>query len=91
MVQRGRWHFAKTGLGTDQGSAKRDAETTMKLNSRFASLFDLFQEFGSLRVVYAIANILQLTPAQPHLPVLPIASADLERVRSAIRPFVPEA
>ena len=81
----------KPALELTRAAQKGDAETTMKLNSRFAPLFDLFREFGSLRVVYAIANILQLTPAQPHLPVLPIASADLERVRSAIRPFVPEA
>ena len=61
-----------------------DAQEVARLNSIFEPLWDLFQEFGSLRVVYAAMNILGLSQAQPHRPLLPLSSAELGRVQAAL-------
>ena len=53
-------------------------------DERLHPLWDLFQEFGSLRVVYAIANLMELTDAQPPRPILPLTSADMHRVDVAL-------
>lgn len=46
--------------------------------------WDLFQEFGDLRVVFALANELGLCKAEPPRPILPIAASHHDRVRSAL-------
>lgn len=48
-----------------------DAEAARSLNTKLASLWKIFQTHGSLRVVYALANHLQLTQAHPPRPILP--------------------
>jgi 4-hydroxy-tetrahydrodipicolinate synthase len=55
-----------------------------RINAKFQPLWDLFQQFGSLRVVYAIANQLSLSDAQPPRPLLPLSSDDQERVEAAL-------
>ena len=43
-------------------------------------LWDLFKEFGSLRVVYTIAKHLGLTDAVPPRPILPLGSDAEQRI-----------
>lgn len=69
--------LAKAALGSDRSAAER-------IDAGFAPLWALFQEFGSLRVVYAMVNMLGLTDAVPPRPILPLSSADRDRVAAAM-------
>ena len=55
-----------------------------KLNGQFARLWALFQEYGSLRVVYAIAKLMSLTDAEPPRPILPMAGAAQQQLIEAL-------
>jgi 4-hydroxy-tetrahydrodipicolinate synthase len=61
-----------------------DAAEVQRLNAAFGSLWDLFKQHGSLRVVYAAANLLGLTEAQPPRPILPLGAAEQEPIRRAL-------
>lgn len=56
-----------------------------QMNGQLQPLWGLFQEFGSLRVVYAITNCLFLGDAQPPLPLLPLLADDKQRVEDALQ------
>lgn len=49
-----------------------DAAETTRLQAVFQPLWSLFRAHGSLRVVYAAANLMGLTDAQPPRPILPM-------------------
>lgn len=61
-----------------------ETDDVQRINGQLQPLWDIFKEFGGLRVVYAIANQLSLTDAQPPLPLLPLSTGDLERVEAAL-------
>ncbi len=61
-----------------------DTDEVKRIDSFFQPLWTLFKEFGSVRIVYAAANILSLSDASPHLPILPLSPADQQRVAMAI-------
>ena len=56
-------------------------------DAKFAPFWALFQEFGSLRIVYAMANQLGLTDAHPPRPLMPVAPDVQMRVSAALEPF----
>ena len=62
-----------------------DSAETSRLNARLAPLFALFQELGSLRIMYVIADILGLGSFQPPLPILPMPQAARKRVAAALQ------
>jgi 4-hydroxy-tetrahydrodipicolinate synthase len=55
-----------------------------RLDQTFQPLWNLFKEFGSFRVMYAIAEVLDLCRAAPPRPILPLSPADLPRVKDAL-------
>ncbi len=61
-----------------------DSADVQRINDCFQPLWTLFQEFGSLRVVYAAAKLLKLTDAKPHLPLLPLGTIDENRILTAL-------
>ncbi|MEH6631381.1 MAG: dihydrodipicolinate synthase family protein [Halopseudomonas aestusnigri] len=61
-----------------------DTDEVQRIDRFFQPLWTLFKEFGSVRVVYAAANILSLSDASPHLPILPLNTTDQQRVAMAI-------
>lgn len=61
-----------------------EKDEVQRINGQLQPLWDIFKEFGSLRVVYAIANHLGLSDAQPPLPLLPLSAGDQERVEEAL-------
>jgi 4-hydroxy-tetrahydrodipicolinate synthase len=63
--------------------AGHEAETH-RLNTAFQPLWALFEEFGGLRVIYSIANALDLCAAKPPLPILPLPTDAEYRVGNAI-------
>ena len=62
-----------------------DSAETSRLNAQLTPLFALFQELGSLRIMYVIADILGLGTFQPPLPILPLPQAARERVAAALQ------
>ncbi|WP_407530516.1 dihydrodipicolinate synthase family protein [Methylobacterium oryzisoli] len=61
-----------------------DVAEVRRLNATFEPLWDLFRQHGSLRVVYAAANLLGLTDAQPPRPILPLGAAERGRIERAL-------
>ena len=62
----------------------KDGAEVRRIDASLRPLWDLFREFGSLRVVYAAANLLGLTDAQPPRPILPLGAPERERVERAL-------
>ncbi|OAQ72019.1 dihydrodipicolinate synthetase [Pochonia chlamydosporia 170] len=60
-----------------------DAEVK-RISALFEPIWELFKEFGDLRVVYALANELGLCKASPPRPILPIAASHHSRIVSAL-------
>lgn len=75
------WYSVAAGLfpgpclAIMQAVAAGDADAARRLDARMAPLWALFQRFGSLRVMFACANRLGLTDAQPPRPILPLEEA----------------
>jgi len=63
-----------------QAARSGDAEA----DARFAALWSLFREFGSLRVVYAAGRRLGLIKTDPPRPLLPLPDAAWARVDAAL-------
>lgn len=61
------------------------------LDQAFQPLWDLFREFGSFRVMYAIADLLGLCRVAPPRPILPLVSADILQVEVALESLKCEA
>jgi 4-hydroxy-tetrahydrodipicolinate synthase len=55
-----------------------------QLDRKLQPLWDLFQDFSSLRVVYAAANLLGLCTAQPPRPILPLSGPARDRVAAVL-------
>jgi 4-hydroxy-tetrahydrodipicolinate synthase len=61
-----------------------DVAQAKHIDDQFQPLWTLFKEFGSLRVVYALANMLSLTSAAPPRPILPIPTQHQSRIEVAL-------
>jgi 4-hydroxy-tetrahydrodipicolinate synthase len=70
------WYSVAGGLFPEQAAAlaaaaiRGDYEEANRCEAAFAGLWDLFRDHGSLRLMYAVANMLGLTGAQPPKPLL---------------------
>lgn len=74
----------KPALALTRAAMAGDAEEAQRLDAAFNPLWTLFKEFGSFRVMYAIAAELDLFYAAPPRPVLPIPAEALPRVAAAL-------
>jgi 4-hydroxy-tetrahydrodipicolinate synthase len=61
-----------------------EVEQANRLDAAFGPLWQLFREFGSFRVMYAIADLLDGDGLEPLRPVLPLEPAARERVQAAL-------
>jgi 4-hydroxy-tetrahydrodipicolinate synthase len=61
-----------------------NASEVERLDQAFQPLWSLFKEFGSFRVMYAIADVLGLCRAKPPRPILPLLPADISRVKDGL-------
>jgi 4-hydroxy-tetrahydrodipicolinate synthase len=61
-------------LALTRAAQAGDTAEVHRLDAAFAPFWDLFKQFGSIRVVYAAANLLGLTDAQPPRPILPLGA-----------------
>lgn len=62
-----------------------DAAEVARWNTRFQGLWEVFKELGSLRVMYAAAEILDICRATPPRPILPLATDTHARIVVALR------
>ncbi|MEB2847118.1 dihydrodipicolinate synthase family protein [Rhizobiales bacterium RZME27] len=68
---------------TKAALAGNEAETA-RIYAMFEPLWVLFRAHGSLRVIYAAANLLGLTKARPPRPILPLPDTLLPEIEKAI-------
>ncbi|MFT3724557.1 MAG: dihydrodipicolinate synthase family protein [Hyphomonadaceae bacterium] len=61
-----------------------NAGETARLNQAFQPLWTLFRLHGGFRVMYAIANILDLCRVAPPRPILPLSQSEIAKVESAL-------
>ncbi|MEM9476151.1 MAG: dihydrodipicolinate synthase family protein [Pseudomonadota bacterium] len=64
--------------------AREDAVALPALNSRLAPLWALFDAHGSIRVVYEMANILDLGPVALPKPLLPMPAPVRDQIAAAL-------
>ena len=78
--------FPEPAVALTAAAMKGDREEAERLDAVFAGLWDLFRTNGSLRLMYAAANFLELTDAQPPRPLLG-ASEKLRRRLVSVLPL----
>ncbi|WP_312223007.1 dihydrodipicolinate synthase family protein [Rhizobium rhizoryzae] len=71
-------------LALTQAAIAGDRAEAERLNAMFESLWSLFKEFGSFRVMYAIGSLLGLFEAEPPRPVLPVPASARPRIEAAL-------
>lgn len=71
-------------LALTRAAQAGDTAEAERLDQKFQPLWSLFKEFGSFRVMYAIAEALDLCRVDPPRPILPLPAAERPRVKSAI-------
>jgi len=70
------WYSVAGGLFPEHAAAlaaaasRGDREEAERCDTAFAGLWDLFRAYGSFRLIYAAANMLGMTDAQPPKPLL---------------------
>lgn len=65
-----------------------NAAEAERIDHAFAPLWALFREFGSFRLMFAIAESLGFGPITPPRPILALEPAYRERVELALRPLL---
>ncbi|TIP76573.1 MAG: dihydrodipicolinate synthase family protein, partial [Mesorhizobium sp.] len=84
------WYSVVAGLLPSQALALTraaqagDAATVERFDAAFGPLWALFKEFGSFRVMYVIARLLNLCDVDPPRPVLPLKDQARQRVAAAL-------
>lgn len=71
-------------LALTRAAVAGDRAEAERLDRAFQPLWSLFKEFGSFRVMYAIADLLGLCCVAPPRPVLALGPADVLRVKAAL-------
>ena len=74
----------RPALALMRAAQRGDATEVRRLDASFASLWALFKRHGSVRVVYAAANLMGLTDKQPPRPILPLGAADRAQIDRAL-------
>ena len=84
------WHsvvaglFPRIGMAIVEAVRSGDHAEARRLDARLQPLWSLFQEFSSLRVMYASADLLGICDAEPPRPLLPLAGAARQRVAEVL-------
>lgn len=76
--------FPERAVALARAARAGDRAEADRLDADFARFWDLFRTYGGLRVVYAAANRLGLTSAQPPRPILPLDEALVGPVGEAL-------
>jgi len=71
-------------LALTRAAQAGDVANVRRIDAAFQPLWDLFKSYGSFRVIYALADSLDLGASAPPRPVLPIPAAEHNRVKAAL-------
>ncbi len=84
------WFSVAGGMFTQRAAAltatarRGDQAEADRLDADFAPLWEVFKAAGGMRAMYAAANHLGLTAAQPPLPILPLEGELRARLVAAV-------
>ncbi|RNJ42504.1 dihydrodipicolinate synthase family protein [Mesorhizobium erdmanii] len=67
-----------------RASQAGDPVEARRLNSELTPIWDLFKQFSSLRVVYALAELLDICRAEPPRPILPLSAVAKRQIVEAL-------
>ncbi|GLS36312.1 dihydrodipicolinate synthase family protein [Mesorhizobium tianshanense] len=67
-----------------RASQADDTAEARRLNSELTPIWDLFKQFSSLRVVYVLAELLDICRAEPPHPILPLSAAAKRQIAEAL-------
>lgn len=76
--------FPEICLRIVRAAQRGDADEARRLDAGLASLWELFRQHSSLRVVYAIADALAICSAEPPRPILPLPEPIRQQVVSTL-------
>ncbi|EXL03391.1 dihydrodipicolinate synthase family protein [Aquamicrobium defluvii] len=85
------WYSVVAGLLPEpalrlaRAARAQDEAEVRRIDARFQPLWTLFREFGSFRVMYALADILGLFSLAPPRPILPLPGEARGRVEAALQ------
>lgn len=71
-------------LALTRAAMAGDRAEAERIDARFEPLWALVKQFGSFRVMFAIAELLDLCRVHPPRPVLPLGADDCLRVKAAL-------
>jgi 4-hydroxy-tetrahydrodipicolinate synthase len=74
----------KPSVALMEAIRKGDHAEVKRVSAALQPTWDLFKEFGDLRVIFAFVNELGLCKAAPPRPILPLAASQHDRIRSAL-------
>ncbi|KKZ86090.1 dihydrodipicolinate synthase [Rhizobium phaseoli Ch24-10] len=78
----------RTALGLTRAAMAGDVDEARRLDKLFEPLWQTFKAFGSIRVVYMLLEHLSLARAELPRPLLPLKSADRQRVLDVVEPLI---
>ncbi|NEJ72267.1 dihydrodipicolinate synthase family protein [Rhizobium phaseoli] len=78
----------RIALALTKAAMAGNGEETHRLDRLFQPLWETFKAFGSIRVIYMLVEHLSLGRAELPRPLLPLGSADRQRVLDAARPLI---
>jgi 4-hydroxy-tetrahydrodipicolinate synthase len=67
-----------------RAAQRGDAEQARRIDATLAPFWDLFRRYSSLRVVYALAELLDLCRSDPPRPLLPLSATAKAEVAAAL-------
>ncbi|MBB2753507.1 UNVERIFIED_ORG: 4-hydroxy-tetrahydrodipicolinate synthase [Rhizobium aethiopicum] len=77
----------RTALALTKAATAGDGNETRRLNGLLEPLWKMFKEFGSIRVVYTLAEHLLLVQAELPRPLLPLGPTERQRVLDVAEPL----
>ena len=76
--------FPEICLGIVRAAQRGDAGEARRLDAELAPVWDLFRQHSSLRVVYALIELLDICQTRPPRPIQPLAGPAMQRVAEVL-------
>ncbi|MBX5157837.1 dihydrodipicolinate synthase family protein [Rhizobium sp. NZLR8] len=80
--------FPRVALALTTAAIAGDRAETLRLDGLLQPLWKTFKDFGSIRVVYTLVDVLSLAQVQLPRPLLPLGPMDRQRVLDAVEPLI---
>ncbi|EJT04865.1 dihydrodipicolinate synthase family protein [Rhizobium sp. CCGE 510] len=80
--------FPRIALALTTAAIAGDRAETHRLDGLLQPLWKTFKDFGSIRVVYTLVDVLSLAQVQLPRPLLPLVPMDRQRVLDAVEPLI---